>query len=76
MNKIHIIEDHLEDFFEKFKTTFKNKSDQTMESTHQELNSRMQSSKYVVKNFISDIHGTKLKRAIIHFNSYNVGYSH
>ena len=32
--QFHIIEDHLEDFFDEFKTSFKNKTDQTMESTH------------------------------------------
>ena len=73
-NKVHIIEAHLPDYLRKEKVTFKNKSDQVIETTHQEYHSRMTSSKYIVKNMKSEVHGLKMLRGTIHFNSYNVGY--
>ena len=73
-NKVHIIQAHLSDYLKKTKTTFKNKSDQVVESTHQEYFSRMKSSNYIVKNFKSEKHGLKMLKGTMHFNSYNVGY--
>jgi hypothetical protein len=73
-NKVHIIQTHLVDYLNKQKSTLYRKTDQTMESVHQDLFSRMTASKYHVKNFKSDKHGQKLKQAATHYDSYNVGY--
>ena len=73
-NKVHMIVDHLPVYFSKFSKTLYGLSDQTVESVHQDFNTRMSASKYIVKNFRSKVHGQKLFRGVIHYNSYNFGY--
>ena len=73
-NKIHILIDHLPVYLEKFSKTLYNLSDQTIESTHQEFAKRMEAGQYNIKNYRSVIHGKKLLRGVIHFNSLNFGY--
>ena len=69
-NKVHIITTHLKTFMKKQKTLYQ-KSDQTVESIHQEFEKRLVQSNYKVKNFRSQAHGIKLQRGTIHFNAYN-----
>ena len=72
--QVHVITDHLPFYLQKFSKTLTTTSDQTVESVHQDFNSRMTTSKYVVKNFRSRIHGLKLHKGAINYDSYNFGY--
>ena len=62
------------DLLAKFSKTLYNLSDQTIESTHQEFAKRMEAGQFNMKNYRSVIHGKKLLRRVIHFNSLNFGY--
>ena len=65
---------HLSEYFTRFSTTFKNKSDQTIESTHQEFGKRMETGNYNIKNHRSFKHGKTLLKGTIHYNSYTFCY--
>jgi len=73
-NKVHIIMHHLSEYFDRFLTSLRYYSDQTIESTHQEFGKRLEAGNYNVKNHRSYIHGKKLLKGTIHYNSYNFGY--
>ena len=45
-NKVHIIMHHLSEYFDRFSTTLKYFSDQTIESTHQEFGKRLEAGNY------------------------------
>ena len=64
-NKVHIIVTHLLDFLKKNKITLHSKSDQTIESVHQEMESRLSAGKYHVKNHKSLIHGKRLLSGMV-----------
>ena len=50
-NKVHIIMEHLGEYFYRSGSTLKYASDQVVESSHQEFSKRMDSGNYNVKNF-------------------------
>ena len=64
------------EYFQLTGKTLYGKSDQTIESIHQEFYRRIHGSGYFVKNIKSDTHGIKLLKGVNHFNAYNVGYHH
>ena len=70
-NKVHLIQSHLPDFFREKGHSLYGLSDQVIESCHQEFSKRLSQSNYDVKNYRSFIHGKKLKRGVVHFNSFN-----
>ena len=69
-NKIHIILDHLGDYFESSGETFYKKSDQTIESVHQ-LFSKLLNKGYLCKNTLSKQFKLSLFNAVLHFNGYH-----
>ena len=71
-NKIHTIFDHITDYISMSGRTLGETNDQVIEATHQDLNQRIQSSKYEVVNKRSPRHGRQLLRAILHYNAYNL----
>ena len=71
-NKVHIITDHVEDYIDATGHGLGTTSDQIVEACHSQLNKRLVSSNYWVKELTSEIHGIKLFKAILHFNSYNI----
>ena len=71
-NKIHIIISHFGQYIELTGRAIGHASDQTVEAAHAAMNRRMRDSKYWVKNVESKIHGKKMHRCILHFNSYNI----
>ena len=71
-NKVHIIIDHVEDYIDATGHGLGTTRDQMVEACHSQLNKRLVSSNYWVKDLTSEIHGIKLFKAILHFNSYNI----
>ena len=70
--KVHIILDHLCDYFDETGITLKKVTDELVESCHQYVHKRMTRGGYIVKDETSDSHGDKLFRAIMHVNTYNL----
>ena len=70
--KIHILLDHLEDYFENCNVTLIKTSDELTENMHQVLNRRLMRSLYFVKDVLNPAHGARLFRAVQHLNSYNL----
>jgi hypothetical protein len=73
-NKVHVIVDHLPDYFDRTGKTLHNISDQTIESVHQLLFKHMVRSNYYVKHAKSKKHSQKALAGLKAFNSYNVGF--
>ena len=71
-NKIHVIEDHVIDYREHTGKTLGQCNDQMIESLHQYLNQRMESSKYHMKNKARSEAGKKLLKAVLHHNAYSI----
>ena len=71
-NKMHIIFDHLEDYFDNTKLSLVKTADELIESMHQFVAKRMLRSGYKVKDLLNPNHGLNLYRAILHINAYNV----
>ena len=70
--KIHILIDHLEDYFDLTNVTLLKVSDELCENMHQYLAKRLAKSMYFVKDVSNPNHGARLFRAIRHLNSYNI----
>ena len=70
--KIHIILDHLCEYFDEMEITLVRISDELVENMHQFVESRMRLSNYKVKDITSPAYGVKLYRAVRHINSYNL----
>ena len=70
--KIHIIEDHIEEYVQMTNHGLGYCTDQTIEALHQVVNRRFSSSKYYVKYIESDRHPDQLLRGILHVNAYNI----
>ena len=70
--KIHILLDHLEDYFDNCNVTLIKTSDELIENMHKVLNRRMMRSFYFVKDVLNPAHGARLFRAMQHLNSYNL----
>ena len=73
-NKLHIIFDHLKDYFDGTKLSLVKTSDELIESMHQFVHRRLVRSGYHVKDVLNPLHGRNLYRCILHINSYNVFY--
>ena len=70
--KIHIIVDHLEDYFNlNGGKPLGDTSDQTVEAAHQHVNKRLMESGYWNKAVESVGHGLSLLKGILHINGYN-----
>ena len=70
--KIHIILNHLEDYFDLTDMTLRKVSDELCENMHQFLGRRLLRSLYYVKDVRNPNHGPRLCRAVKHLNSYNL----
>ena len=70
--KIHIILDHLCDYFDDSEMTLKCITDELVENMHQHVEKIMMRSGYKVKDVSNPNHGTKLFKAVMHVNSYNL----
>ena len=71
-NRAHIIMAHVDEYIFLTGHSLGRVSDQVVESAHSALNKRLERSNYWVKDLESDIHGLKLYKGILHFNSYNI----
>ena len=70
--KIHVILDHLEDYFDETNMTLIKTTDELVENMHQYLHKRLMRSLYLVKDLKNKNQGRKLFRAVRHLNSYNI----
>ena len=70
--KIHILLDHLEDYFDLTDITLIKTTDELCEHMHQYLNKMLLRSFYYVKDISNPSHGPRLFRAVRHLNSYNI----
>ena len=68
--KIHILLDHLEDYFDRTNITLIKVTDELCENMHQHLGRRLVKSMYFVKDVLNPNHGDRLFRAVRHLNSY------
>ena len=71
-NKMHIIFDHLEDYFDHTKLSLVKTADELIENMHQFVHKRLLRSGYKVKDLLNPNHGLNLYRCILHINAYNV----
>ena len=69
-NKVHVIIDHLPEYFERNKTTLLKTSDQTIEATHSKLDQFLKTHGYFRKNNDDPKSGVKLFEGILAWNSY------
>ena len=69
---IHILLDHLEDYFDYTDATLIKTIDELCESIHQFLNKWLMRSFYHVKYISNSNHSHRLFSAVRHFNSYNL----
>ena len=70
--KLHIIFQHLPEYFESTGKTLRNRTDQTVESTHSKFDKFVKVHKYQVRDISSEKAGENLLKAVKHFNSYNL----
>ena len=71
-NKLHIIMDHSEDYITETKTPLGHVDDHLIEAAHAHMNKRLMASNYLVKDITCENHGEKLKKCVLHINSYNL----
>ena len=69
--KIHIIIDHLIDYFDSSEMTLRKTSDELIENMHQFMHKRLMKG-YWVKDVENPSHGLLLFRAVKHINCYNL----
>ena len=73
--KVHIIVDHLSDYFELSNQTLKDTNDQFIEACHAKVKKFFDNHpNYKFKDKNSDAYGEALLAAIVHFNSNNLGF--
>ena len=70
--KIHILLDHLEDYFDVTSTTLIKTTDELVENMHQYLHKRLIKSFYLVNDVTNPSQGARLFRAVPHLNSYKM----
>ena len=70
-NKVHLIMDHLEDYYDYTKKSLRDCCDELIEAMHQFLKKRMENSNYIVCDIQNPNHGKKLYQAVMHINGYN-----
>ena len=71
-NKIHFLQDHLEDQLDMTGESLGEVDDCVVEAMHQYLDKRMRISNYSVKNLESKTHGEKKLKLVLHVNGYNL----
>ena len=64
--------DHSEEYISETKTPLGHVNDQLIEAAHAHMNKRLMASNYLVKDITSENHGEKLKKCVLHINSYNL----
>ena len=69
--KMHIILDHLEDYFNETDMTLLKTTDEIVEGFHQIVNKQIKKG-YYVKDFTNPLHGERLFNLICHINTYNL----
>ena len=69
--KLHIILDHLEDYFNETNMTLLRTSDEVVENMHQFVFKRLMKG-YNVKDISNPSHGDKLYNLVRHINTYNL----
>ena len=70
-NKVHLIMDHLEDYYDFTKKSLRDCCDELVEAMHQFVKKRMENSNYIVCDIQNPNHGIKMFRAVMHINGYN-----
>ena len=70
-NKIHIILDHLEDYFCETEMTLLKTTEEVVESMHQAVYKRLMKG-YNVKDITNPNHGKKLMDLVRRINTYNL----
>ena len=70
--KLHIIIDHLDEYYSDTNLRLVKTSDQLIENMHQYVHKVMSRSMYIVKHPLSPQHGKLLFKAVKHINSLNV----
>ena len=71
-NKLHIVFDHLQDYYDQTRLSLRKTSDELIENMHQYVHRRMLKGGYLVKDLLNPLHGVNLYRAVLHINAYNV----
>ena len=72
INSIHIINDHLEEYYDLTNESLVKTSDQTVESAHQWVDKVLRRTNNWVKHLESDAHGEHLFRGIMTHNTYTM----
>ena len=72
INSIHVINDHLEDYYNLTSESLVRVSDQTVESAHQWVEKVLRRTNNWVKDLECDSHGEKLFRGIMTHNTYTM----
>ena len=70
--KVHIILDHLKEYFDTTNLSLVKTSDQLIENMHQYVHKVMSRSNYYVKHVENPNHGKYLYQAVKHINSMNI----
>lgn len=70
-NKVHLIMDHLEDYYDFTKKSLRDCCDELVEAMHQFLKKRMENSNYIVCDIQNPNHGKKMYQAVMHINGFN-----
>lgn len=70
--KMHIILDHIEEYYSENNISLVKTSDQLIENMHQYTHKRMLHSNYYVKHVENPQNGKQLFKCILHLNSYNL----
>ena len=71
--KLHIVFEHLSEYFEMSGKTLRKKTDQTVEATHSKFDNFIRAHNYKIRDVESEKAGEYLLKAVKHFNSYNLG---
>ena len=71
--KLHIVFEHLSEYFELSGKTLRKKMDQTVEATHSKFDNFIRAHNYKIRDVESEKAGQYLLKAVKHFNSYNLG---
>ena len=68
--KLHIVFEHLSEYFEMSGKTLRKKTDQT---THSKFDNFIRAHNFKIRDVESEKAGEYLLKAVKHFNSYNLG---
>ena len=69
--KVHIILDHLEDYFDMSELSLRKTTEEVVEQMHQYVHKRL-SKGYWVKDVLNPNHGILLLKGVNHINCYNL----